>query len=41
METCTDLNKILQTWKWWHSFWTLHCSFTELYIVFVDMSNFK
>jgi len=24
-----------------HSFWTLHCSFTEIYLVFVDVSNFN
>jgi len=25
----------------WHSFWTLLCSFTENYLVFADISNFK
>jgi len=24
-----------------HSSWTLHCSFTEIYPVFADISNFK
>jgi len=24
-----------------HSFWTLHCSFTEICVVFAVVSNFK